>query len=102
MPELWTPAKDALSPNLSARFSANVSTKDGQPGTSNLCVEYYNQCQPWLPGGVSFLQPGLPWQGVHGGGGGMHLSRWLPLQLARDLEDEGDAEFKLWAGRDPV
>lgn len=25
---------------------------------------YYNQCQPWLPGGVSFLQPGLPWQGV--------------------------------------
>lgn len=36
-------------------------------------------------------------RGSRGGwvGGGVHLSRWLPLQLAKDLEDKGDAEFKL-------
>lgn len=79
-------AKDALSPNISAPLPANVCTKDGQPGTRSSYVNhYYNQWQPRLPRG-SFLQPGFPWQGVRdwGGGrwrgGGVHLSRWLPLQ----------------------
>ena len=62
----------------------------------------------WSPPGALFITSGnqiprskspLTRTPSGGGWGGRHLSRWFPLQLAQDFDDERGVEFKLWAGR---
>lgn len=91
------PAKDSLRPNTSTPVWASVPTKGEGCLTGDLHLEHHVAPVATRSPGIRVLQPGLPvarGPGVKVGRWG-HLSRWLPLQLAKDFDDEGSVAFKL-------
>ena len=91
------PAKDSPSPNVSTPVWASVHTKGEGRLTGDLHLEHHLQPVATRLPGTTVLQPGPPvarGPGVKVGRRG-RLSRWLPLQLAKDFDDEGSVEFRL-------
>lgn len=64
--------------------------KDAQQVISTWSI-VYNQWQPDSEEQESSNQDSQKW----GAAGGRYLSRWFPLQLAQDFDDERGVEFKL-------